>query len=409
MDALGTAPPGAFSFSGAGNQVQKMKSICLPICRLMNDMGFCQREIAECYGVSRDVIQYRLSDKCKSDKSFVIKEKNQSRANCNWRCTRCGALVAMLYSFGFSYIEIKEQLNCSNNYLCKSLRQHGLTRKDKLKITASKITELNNNGLNDTQIANILGTSQSAVSKYRRKLGLPTRHETNEERHNDAMKTIQKHVIDVTDGSFEVVRRLEGYSRYRLKCLSCGHEFDRSVDKRCTPKCPECERTRKEREYWQHEFNQPCLHLVFDSKKKVDRSKTVKCLECGEEFIIGDRSSNKIPKFCSDKCSHKHNGRKARHIRRDRLGDTGERPTWRQLYKDGQHHCYLCGCEVNPLDFRRDEKGSFIAGSTYPSLDHVIPLSRGGRNTFENSKIACFKCNSLKGAKTCEEYKEVAE
>ena len=33
------------------------------------------------------------------------------------------------------------------------------------------------------------------------------------------------------------------------------------------------------------------------------------------------------------------------------------------------------------------------------TLDHVIPKSRGGRNTWDNLVVACKKCNQKKGAK----------
>ena len=37
------------------------------------------------------------------------------------------------------------------------------------------------------------------------------------------------------------------------------------------------------------------------------------------------------------------------------------------------------------------------------SIDHIIPVSRGGKSTWENTVTACQKCNSKKGSKTPEE------
>lgn len=37
------------------------------------------------------------------------------------------------------------------------------------------------------------------------------------------------------------------------------------------------------------------------------------------------------------------------------------------------------------------------------TLDHVVPLSRGGQHTIQNSVPCCQSCNSAKGNKTLEE------
>ena len=36
-------------------------------------------------------------------------------------------------------------------------------------------------------------------------------------------------------------------------------------------------------------------------------------------------------------------------------------------------------------------------------MDHVIPKSRGGKNTWENLVAACKKCNQKKGSRTTKE------
>ena len=41
------------------------------------------------------------------------------------------------------------------------------------------------------------------------------------------------------------------------------------------------------------------------------------------------------------------------------------------------------------------------------TIDHVVPKSRDGKNTFENTVTCCIKCNSMKGSKSVEQfYKE---
>ncbi len=53
--------------------------------------------------------------------------------------------------------------------------------------------------------------------------------------------------------------------------------------------------------------------------------------------------------------------------------------------------CYLCGKSVT-------EKQA--------TIDHVLPISRGGNHKPENAKIACRLCNITKNAKTLTEYKK---
>ena len=50
--------------------------------------------------------------------------------------------------------------------------------------------------------------------------------------------------------------------------------------------------------------------------------------------------------------------------------------------------------------FRCQYCGNMNASLT---LDHIIPRSRGGRDTWENLVCACIKCNNRKGSRTPEE------
>lgn len=47
-----------------------------------------------------------------------------------------------------------------------------------------------------------------------------------------------------------------------------------------------------------------------------------------------------------------------------------------------RYHCQYCGCSVNRKT---------------ATLDHVLPMSHGGKTTFENTVTACGPCNAKKG------------
>jgi len=57
----------------------------------------------------------------------------------------------------------------------------------------------------------------------------------------------------------------------------------------------------------------------------------------------------------------------------------------RNILKRDNHHCQYCG------------SGKDL------TIDHVMPRSRGGKDTWENLVAACSKCNLKKGDRTPEE------
>ena len=57
--------------------------------------------------------------------------------------------------------------------------------------------------------------------------------------------------------------------------------------------------------------------------------------------------------------------------------------------------CAYCG--IN-LSINEGQKHDFC-------IDHIIPLSVGGKNVIKNLMPACRSCNSMKGFKTLEEFR----
>lgn len=50
--------------------------------------------------------------------------------------------------------------------------------------------------------------------------------------------------------------------------------------------------------------------------------------------------------------------------------------------------------------FARDKRICHICGdiAEVPTLDHIVPISLGGDNTYANVATACSRCNSIKGS-----------
>ena len=57
----------------------------------------------------------------------------------------------------------------------------------------------------------------------------------------------------------------------------------------------------------------------------------------------------------------------------------------RKLIKEQDNKCYMCGCELE-----WDKKRAV-------HLDHILPISKGGKHVISNVAYACRECNLSKG------------
>ena len=73
------------------------------------------------------------------------------------------------------------------------------------------------------------------------------------------------------------------------------------------------------------------------------------------------------------------------------------RPHHEKMLLECDYKCFYCKSSVS----LHPKKGSGVRMS---SIDHVIPLSRGGLDRKENWVIACRACNTKKAAKSVKEF-----
>ena len=67
-------------------------------------------------------------------------------------------------------------------------------------------------------------------------------------------------------------------------------------------------------------------------------------------------------------------------------------PRWQQVAEKQGTKCWLCGTRTFPDDRRRIDVGEERLGATYPTVDYVVPLDRGGTYEMENVRIAHQHC-----------------
>lgn len=73
----------------------------------------------------------------------------------------------------------------------------------------------------------------------------------------------------------------------------------------------------------------------------------------------------------------------------------GEPFTRTQVFERDEWRCYLCEEQV--------DRSLTWPHPLSPSLEHVVPLSRGGAHSFDNVRLAHLTCNVAKGARTLDE------
>jgi 5-methylcytosine-specific restriction endonuclease McrA len=73
-----------------------------------------------------------------------------------------------------------------------------------------------------------------------------------------------------------------------------------------------------------------------------------------------------------------------------KLPDRMYRPNRRNIFLRDNYSCAYCQKQLSTEEL---------------SIDHILPKSRGGKDTWENLITACKECNCLKGDRTPEEAK----
>lgn len=101
--------------------------------------------------------------------------------------------------------------------------------------------------------------------------------------------------------------------------------------------------------------------------------------------------------YCSRRC--KDIVCRGRREKRIKNADSDGKVCIRTVYKRDGGICYLCGARCSFNDWKPGTVRAWSAGDTYPTIDHVIPISKGGKDTLENVRLACWKCNVSKGAR----------
>ena len=198
-----------------------------------------------------------------------------------------------------------------------------------------------------------------------------------------------------------------------LRCRTCGHDFtvsyhtikpSREGEASGCPKCNETEIQKKREEEeqqkkkWAEQRELEAYMRLENQRLKInaEKAKTAVCKNCGKEFhpfFVSHKS------FCSDECARRYANHYHEHLRRSKIkanGNADSSITLEKLYERDNGICQICGITCDWEDKIVTDK-AVIAGDTYPSIDHKIPVAKGGQHVWENVQLLCRGCNYEKG------------
>lgn len=197
------------------------------------------------------------------------------------------------------------------------------------------------------------------------------------------------------------------YSR-RNKRKYCSHAcyvLAETVGKR---KLCECQNCGKE---WQHLISQKGDKFCsYDCWNVAKRTRIEKLCPCGKPFITHPhREKDNRGKFCSSKCYwesikidpevyRQNRNAYTRKYRRERAGWAAECKQRRRAREVGAPGHFTA---MEWLEIQDKQKGlcALCGEKKKLTVDHIVPLARGGSNYASNIQGLCINCNSKKWVK----------
>lgn len=290
-----------------------------------------------------------------------------------------------------------------------------MTREEKAARNAI-IAERRRANVSMNDIAAEFGLTQAAVSSICRSLGLGGKRSTKVATYHP--RTLTQEELDAEEERRRkvVAERCKGFSyvgNYTgsegtadIQCNTCGAILTRSWitikhagGRHTNVRCDNCERIAREQREREREAERVRVNVreqfVRDARKLKRQTQVAmrKCSECESLFF----TANSHQKFCSLECQQRSINRKSKDKRLHKIKERyiDSNITWQKLYEKEHGICYLCGkpVDINDYEYRGE---TFIAGNNYPSIDHVVALSKGGTHSWDNVRLAHRLCNSLK-------------
>lgn len=255
------------------------------------------------------------------------------------------------------------------------------------------------------RIAKECHTSAETVRRVRDMAGIESGAGVNQYGGYDERLERAKRVISERAPGFEYVGGFtDTDSAVRLRCRVCGAEKIASMItvRKGKVECAACRQRQTQARAMKREEERQRRQRAAEEKHKADMLEKIagrmqirfRFCGCGAILPVDTRA-----KYCPD-CRRRIDNKRREVSRRvkikEALVDIGI--TVMRLYKRDRGVCWICGKPCDPHDWT-EINGTIICGNAYPSIDHVIPLSKGGKESWDNVRLAHRICNSIKSDK----------
>lgn len=297
--------------------------------------------------------------------------------------------IVDLYAEYGTYAKVKEILGCSWDSICQATKEAGVNKgiggNNTRMLPDSKYIELANAGMTVKEISKELGVYNSTVIKRLQKLDISPLFINPKKAFDLGVKEVK----EWTNGKFEFVSKYtqKGTVYYLVRCANCGAEFGRAKPgiRDRNIRCPNCYRPK---------CQVYLRRLEQADHKKAELAKTKKCVICGSEFHNSDERRKTCSADCAAVLKEANHGLKRFRHKGGKVIDYGI--TLRRVYERDKGLCWICGKKTDFSDVLYTKAGHKYCGDSHPVKDHLIPLAHGGDESWENVRLACWRCNKIK-------------
>lgn len=196
--------------------------------------------------------------------------------------------------------------------------------------------------------------------------------------------------------------RLPGNIKKDQICSNCKNVFHSVyISKYCSRECMGItfrKQELKKCKLCNAEFLPKGENNVYCSKECRNAKKKLVCEYCKKEFYSKHESTKYCSRICASKSWFEINTFARRSYQRKRTekkkGLNADNIDYLEIFNRDKWICQLCNKKVN-----KDLKHPHPMSAT---IDHIIPLSKGGTHETKNVQLAHYLCNMKKGNRTTE-------